>query len=137
MIDMDMQTERIKGVLGNDCSRKPQNTLRFLKFLQRNVKSSCMVTGIREFAWERAYLAEGWGGADYEAMKAHHPSFMDHFELQALVAPDAGDDDIVACVKRVSDQKDFKIGLSLLEGMDFKDESFQFIDDYGAWYRKF
>ena len=134
---MDMQMERIKGVLGKDCSRTPQNTLRFLKFLQRNVKAPCMLTGIEAFEWERDYLAEGWGGVEYEEMKAQRPSFVDQFEMQALKAPDAGGDDIVVCVKRVSDQKDFKIGLSLLEAMNFKDESFQFIDDYGAWYRHF
>ena len=132
---MDMQTERIKGVLGKDCSRNPQNTLRFLKFLQRNVKASCRLTGIAEFDWEQAYLADGWGGAEYEEMKIKRPSFTDQFELEELVAPDSGGDDIVACVKRVSDKKDFKIRLSLLEGIDFRDESFQFIDDYVAWYR--
>ena len=68
-------------------------------------------------------------------MKAQRPSFVDQFELQELMAPDAGGDDIVVCVKRVSDKKVFNIGLSLLEGSDFKDESFQLIDDYGAWYR--
>mgnify|MGYP001825187773 FL=1 len=132
---MDMQTERIKGVLGKDCSRNPQNTLRFLEFLQRKVKASCRLTGIAEFDWEQAYLADGWGGVEYEEMKSKQPSFTDQYELEALVAPDSDGDDIVACVKRVSDKKDFKIRLSLLEGIDFKDESFQFIDDYVAWYR--
>ena len=132
---MDMQTERIRGVLGKDCSRNPQNTLRFLKFLQRNVKASCRLTGIAEFDWERAYLADGWGDVEYEEMKSKQPSSMDQFELEELVAPDSDGDDIVACVKRVSDKKEFKIGLSLLEGIDFKDESFQFIEDYVAWYR--
>jgi hypothetical protein len=132
---MDMQMERIKGVLGNDCSRNSQNTLRFLKFLQRNVRASCRLTGIAEFDWERDYLADGWGGIEYEKMKSKRPSFMDQFELKALAAPDPGGDDIVACVKRVSDKKDFRIGLSLLEGIDFKDESFQYIEDYVAWYR--
>ena len=68
-------------------------------------------------------------------MKTQRPSFVDQFELQALMAPDADGDDIVACVKRVADQKEFKIGLSLLEGIDFNNESFQFIDDYVAWYK--
>ena len=134
---MDMQTERIRGVLGKECSRTPQNALRFLKFLKRNVKISCLLTGTEAFEWERAYLAEGWGGVEYEEMKAQRPSFMDQFELQELIAPDSGRDDIVACVKRVSDQKEFKIRLSLLEGVDFTEESFQFIDDYAAWHKKY
>jgi len=132
---MDMQAERIKGVLGKDCKRTVQNTLRFLKFLQRNVKAPCLLTGTEEFEWERDFLAEGWGGAEYEKMKAERPSFVDQFELETLTAPDADGEDIVACVKRLTDQKDFKIGLSLLEGLDFNNESFQFIDDYVAWYR--
>ena len=134
---MDMQAERIRGVLGKDCKRTPQNTLRFLKFLQRNVRASCMLTGTEAFAWEREYLAEGWGGAEYEALKAQKPSFTDQFELQALMAPDSDGDDILVRVTRTSDQKVFKIGLSQLEGMDFKEESFQFIDDYGAWYKHY
>lgn len=132
---MDMQAARIMGVLGKDCKRTPQNTLRFLKFLQRNVRAACLLTGLEAFAWERAYLEEGWGGVEYEEMKARKPSFTDQYELQGLMAPDADGDDIVASVIRISDQKAFKIGLSQLEGMDFKEESFQFIDDYGAWYR--
>jgi len=135
MIDMDMQMERIRGILGKDCSRKPKNIHSFLKFLQRNVKAPCLLTGIEEFEWERAYLVEGWGGADYEETKVHKPSFTDQFELQALTAPDSDGDDIVACVKRVTDQKEFKMGLSLLECIDFNTEFFQFIDDYVAWYR--
>ena len=131
---MDMQTERIKGILGKECERSPQNTLCYLKFLQKNIKGPCLLTGIEEFEWERSYLAEGWDSADYQEMKAQKPSFMDQFELQALVAPATGEDDIVACVKRVSDQKEFKVALSLLECIDFNDESYQFIDDYVAWY---
>lgn len=132
---MDMQTERIKGILGKDRVRSPQNALRYLKFLQKNIKGPCLLTGIEEFEWERSYLIEGWDSADYQEMKAHKPSFMDQFELQELIAPVSGEGDIVACVKRVSEQKDFKIGLSLLECIDFKEESFQFIDDYAAWYK--
>ena len=131
---MDMQTERIKGILGKDCARSPQNTLRYLKFLQKNIKGPCLLTGIEEFEWERSYLIEGWDSADYQEMKAHKPSFIDQFKLQELIVPGSNEDDIVACVKRVSDQKDFKIGLSLLECIDFKDECFQLIDDYVAWH---
>ena len=132
---MDMQTERIKGILGKDRARSPLNTLRYLKFLQKNIKGPCLLTGIEEFEWERSYLPEGWDSADYKEMKAQKPSFMDQFELQELVAPASGGDDIVACVKRVFDQKEFKIALSLLETIDFKDDCFQFIDDYVAWYK--
>lgn len=132
---MDMQTERIKGILGKDRVRSPQNALRYLKFLQKNIKGPCLLTGIEEFEWECSYLKEGWDNADYQAMKAHKPSFIDQFELQALIVPDSGGDDIVACVKRVSDQKEFKIALSLLECIDFKEESFEFVDDYAAWYK--
>lgn len=133
MFDMDMQTERIKDILGKDHVRSPQNTLRYLKFLQKNIKGSCLLTGIEEFEWERSYLTKGWDSADYQEMKVHKPSFIDQFELQELIVPGSNEDDIVACVKRVSDQKDFKIGLSLLECIDFKDECFQLIDDYVAW----
>lgn len=132
---MDMQAERIKGILGKDCKRTAQNTSRFLKFLKKNVKTPCLLTGTEEFEWERDFLADGWGGAEYEKMKVESPSFVDQFELEALAAPDADGEDIVACVKRLTDQKDFKIGLSLLEGLDFNDESYQFIDDYVAWYK--
>lgn len=134
---MDMQMERIRGVLGKDCARNPENSLRFLKFLQRNVKASYVLTGIEAFEWELPFLTDGWGGAEYEEIKVRKPSFTDQFELQELTAPDEGSDDIVACVKRISDQKDFKIRLSQLEGMDFKEESFQFLEDYVTWYKHY
>jgi len=134
---MDMQTERITGVLGKDRARSPKNTLCYLKFLQKKIQGPCLLSGIEEFEWERSYLAEGWDSADYQKMKAQKPSFMDQFDLQELVPPATGADDIVACVKRVIDQKEFKVPLSQLECIDFNEECYQFIDDYVAWYTNY
>ena len=47
---MDMQTERIKGILGKDRVRSPQNALRYLKFLQKNIKGPCLLTGMQSIA---------------------------------------------------------------------------------------
>jgi len=48
-----------------------------------------------------------------------------------------GDDDIIAKVKRISDQKIFEIGLSWLECADFMDVNYQFIHDYAAWHTNY
>lgn len=132
---MDMQAARIKGVLGKDCKRSPENALRYLTYLKKRVKATCMVTGVEEFDWERPYIQKGWDDPEYLGMKTQRPSFLDLFELLELEAPDGGGDDIVAQVRRVCDQQGFRIALSLLECTDFNDDHFQLIDDYAAWHR--
>jgi len=51
--------------------------------------------------------------------------------------PEVDSDDIRVGVKRTADNKDFKIGLSLLECIEFNAECFKLIDDYAAWHRYF
>lgn len=136
-IDMDMQTERIKGILGNDCKRSKRNAMRYLTYLKKQIKGPITLTGIEEFEWEVSYISWGWDDPAYLEMKELKPSFLDHFELIELCEPDSDGDDIVAFVERMGDGKRFHISLSKLECLEFKNECYQLVDDYAVWHRYF
>jgi hypothetical protein len=134
---MDKQFERIKEILGKDCKRNSQNAIRYLTYLKKTVKTPCLLTGIEDFLWEEPYVIGGWNKREYQELKKNNPSFTDQFELLELLPPNSGDDDIIAKVKRISDQKIFEIGLSWLECTDFKDINYQVIDDYAVWHANY
>jgi len=134
---MNMQTERIKKILGKDCKRSPRNAEKYRAYLKKMLKSPCLLTGTEEFEWEISHIAKGWDDPEYQEEKKNNPSFLDQFELLELLEPEVDSDDIRVGVKRTADNKDFKIGLSLLECIEFNDECFQLIDDYAAWHRYF
>jgi len=134
---MDKQFERIKEILGKDCRRSSQNAIRYLTYLNKTVKTPCLFTGIEDFLWEEPYVIGGWDKREYQELKKNNPSFTDQFELLELLPPTSGDDDIIAKVKRISDQKIFEIGLSWLECTDFKDINYQVIDDYTVWHANY
>jgi hypothetical protein len=134
---MDKQYERIKEILGKDCERNSQNAIRYLTYLKETVKTPCLLTGIEDFLWEEPYVIGGWDNREYQELKKNNPSFTDQFELLELLPPNSGDDDIIAKVKRISDQKIFEIGLSWLECADFMDMNYQFIHDYAVWHTNY
>lgn len=134
---MDKQFERIKEILGKDCKRSSQNAIRYLTYLKKTVKTPCRLTGIEDFLWEEPYVIGGWDKREYQELKKNNPSFTDQFELLELLPPKSEDDDIIAKVKRISDQKIFEIGLSWLECTDFKHINYQVIDDYAVWHANY
>lgn len=134
---MDMQHERIRGILGKHCRRNPENMIKYLRYLRKSIEFPCYLTGMEDFPWEEPYLMGGWDNMEYQELKKTNPSFTDEFELMALLSPKSGQDDILAKVKRTSDQKIFEIGLSWLECKDFQSENFQLIDDYGVWHTNY
>lgn len=134
MNSMDKQFERIKEILGKDIERNHNTVVKFHAYLNKVVKKPCILTGIEDFSWEEPYILGGWDQAEYEELKKVNPSFTDQFELIAFLPAKSDDENILAKVKRISDKKIFEIDLSWLECTDFKNENYQFINDYAVWH---
>jgi len=131
---MDEQDKRIQNILGKDCKRNRQNACRYFEYLKEAIKSPCLLSGIEDFPWEERYVLGGWDQKEYEELKKVNPSYTDEYKLIELLEPASGGDEIIAKVKRLSDQKVFKIGLSWLECIDSEKENYQLIDDYSVWH---
>lgn len=131
---MDDQDKRIQAILGKNCERNIQNLQKYLKYLKTAVKLPCLLTGMEDFPWEEKYILGGWDKKEYEKLKKINPSYTDEYELIEFLLPDSGDDEIFAKVKRTSDNKIFKIGISWLEGIDEESENYVIIDDCASWH---
>ncbi len=131
--DMDKQDKRIHEILGSACDRNRESTCKYLKHLRKNIKEPCNLTGIEDFPWEEPYAMGNWDKKEYEKLKKEKPSYTDKYLLMELLEPESEDDDILAKVKRISDQKVFEIGLSWLECVDSKSKYCQLFDDYAVW----
>jgi hypothetical protein len=134
--DMDEQDSRIHEILGDNSERTRRNAKRYREYLLKNLTLPVTVTGMEDFPWEEPYVFGGWSQREYEKLKETNPSHTDTFELQGLNPPD-GHDDVVAVIKRISDGKRFKIGLSWLCCADKNDKAFAVLDDYAYWHTNF
>jgi hypothetical protein len=131
---MDEQDKRIEKILGISCERSKQNTITYLQHLRKEIKFPCKLTGVEDFPWEEPYILGGWDKKEYEKLKKDNPSYTDEYELLELLEPTNNDGDIIAKVKRATDRKVFKIGLSWLECVDSKHEDYKLLEDYSVWY---
>jgi hypothetical protein len=131
---MEEQDKRIQNILGRDCERNNQNACRYFEYLKEAIKRPCLLSGREDFLWEERYVFGGWDNKEYEELKKVNPSYTDEYKLIELLEPEYGNDEIIAKVKRLSDQKIFRIGLSWLECIDFEKENNQLLNDYSVWH---
>ena len=131
---MDAQNKRIEKILGSECERNSENVFKYLDHLQKNIKASCILTGVEDFPWEEPYVMGSWSQKKYEKLKQSNPSYTDQFELIELLPPEDDENEIIAKVKRKTDQKIFTIGLSWLEATDKGSSNYQLFHDYSVWH---
>jgi len=141
MPDKDAQDLRIEAILGDDQDLDFDEAVAvFFKHLKANLQLPCEVTGIEDFRWEEPYVLGGWDQDEYEQLKKTQPSYEDHYELLEIRAEGWSEwmmfygEDIAAHVRRMSDGKEFILGLSELEATDKKSPNHQLIDDYAVWF---
>ena len=91
------------------------------------------VTGIEDFPWEETYVLGVLDQEEYRELKESQPSYTDEFDLLDIGEPEEHED-LVAEIKRVSDGKVFKIGLSWLRTIDKKDTLYTTLNDYSVWH---
>ncbi|MGE0883705.1 MAG: hypothetical protein AB7P14_09185 [Blastocatellales bacterium] len=103
-------------------------------YLLQHLVLPCRVTGREDFPWEERFFYGYGSKQEYRELKKTNPSYEDHFDLLGLGEDPDEDDDILAKVRRVSDKKQFVIGLDWLETVTEKSPNYQFLEDYATWY---
>jgi hypothetical protein len=92
---------------------------RFYQHLLRSLKLPCDVTGIEDFRWEEYYILGPGDEAEYEKLCKTQPSYQDTFELLAIEKEVFSEwmmfdgEDLVARVRRKSDDKEFSYPISI------------------------
>jgi hypothetical protein len=132
---MDDSELRITHALGTKkvpaVSRR--HLIRYRKYLLSCLDKNCVFTGREDFLWEEIYVFGPGDKAEYERLKKKFPSYTDDYQLLDLITDKTMENDLIAQVKRLSDQKNFNIGLSWLTTKDKHCQEFQFLNDFASW----
>lgn len=106
----------------------------YRKYLLDNLEQPVYLKGVEPFAWEKPFLFGERQRSEYEFLKKKYPSYKDEFTLMKIFNANVGDEcDLIAKVKRKSDNKVFKLELSDLESIDEKSPNFKLLDKYANW----
>jgi hypothetical protein len=149
---MDTQQERIAKILGANCKDceeydehaecgdcevievNEETAMKYMNYLSQTLKFPCHLKGVEVFRWEEEYRLGGGSKKEYEKLKKDNPSYSDTFELVELLPGFEEENfDLLAHVKRLSDNKIFHIGLSWLEATNKKDHNHELLHDYSVW----
>ncbi len=133
---MDEDERLIHAILGDDSARTMHNVTRYREYLLKHLSLPIIVTGTEDFPWEEPYVFGGWDQKEYEKLKKINPSYTDTFEVLALEFSKEYED-VIAKVRRISDRKVFKIGLSWLCCEDEDSEAYTLLDNYGFWHTNY
>jgi hypothetical protein len=134
------QKKRILTVLGGsfdanfDAARS-----KWIEHLSTSLNFPVEVKGIEDFRWEEFYIFGPGSKQKYDMLKKTQPSYTDHYDLLSIsleaqsfwmMSPD----DIAAHVRRISDGREFTLGLSELEATSKGTSEHQVLRDYSVWY---
>jgi hypothetical protein len=132
----DEEDRRIAAIFNRqsppDVNQKTLAT--YLAHLRKHIELPCRVTGMEDFPWEERFFFGHGSKREHEEMKKTKPSSEDTFELLGFDDEYDDWDGIRAKVKRVTDQKQFVIGLQWLETVDRKSPNSQLLSDYSSWF---
>ena len=138
--DFDATDARIGAILGDgDIYDSLDEMVRaYCDHLTTNLQFPCEVTGIEGFRWEESYMLGNFSQEEYEWRKSKWPSYQDRYLLLGLEADQPSAwmlflEDIAAKVRRISDGKEFMLGLSELKTTDPDSPSRLLMDDYTYW----
>ncbi len=136
----DDHDKRIAAILGEIEDLNFDETIDiFCEYLKTNLSLPCKVTGIEDFRWEEIYVFGFGDEEEYDHLKKTQPSYTDRYELLGIDRKGKSEwmlfwgDDIGANVRRISDGKEFLLGLSELKATDKKSKNYQLLDDYSVW----
>lgn len=137
---LNAQDKRILAVIGDYVNVEfDEARSLYYQCLKTNLILPCEVTGIEDFRWEEFYLFNPECQEEYENLKITQPSYTDRYELLGIDREFQskwvlfGASDIAARVKRISDEKEFVLGLSELKAVDKKSDNYQLLDDFSVW----
>ena len=113
------QDERIAAILGGHADSDFDEAHGvFYEHLKTHLSLPCEVTGIEDFHWEEFYVFGPGDQKEYRQLRKTQPSFRDRYTLLAIGREGASawmlfaGEDLVAHVRRLSDGKEFYLGLS-------------------------
>lgn len=138
--DWDAAFERVEKILGAAKLDFDQAVSILRDHLKQNLSFPCEVTGSEDFSWEEPYVIGGWSQGEYKRLKKSQPSYTDRYQLLAIGEDEWSewmmflDEDIPVRVKRISDSREFVLGLAELKATDRKSPNYQLLDDYAVWF---
>lgn len=138
-VNAEAQFARMEAVLGDGKMDFERAIDILFAHIQSNLSLPCEVTGSEPFHWEEPYLLGGWSPAEYKRLKKTQPSYTDRYQLLGIERNHYSQwmtlsEDIAAHVQRISDGKQFILGLTDLEATDKNSANFQLLDDYVVWF---
>jgi hypothetical protein len=137
--DEDPRVARVEAIVGDPELELDRALEVLLRHLRANLVLPCEVRAVEDFRWEEPFRIDEWNPARYVRLKETQPSCTDDFQLLEIDL-DAGSgwmrfsEDIAARVRRMSDGREFVLGLAELEATDKNSPNFQLLDDYAAWF---
>ena len=141
MANRDHQNERIKQILGDTKNVDFEDSVdTFFEYLQSHLSLPCEVTGVEDFRWEEYYVIGPGDRSEYDELKKTQPSYTDKYQLYKIIRNAESewamhyDADLGACVKRISDDKEFVLGLSEIDAIDKKSKNYELLYDYSVWF---
>lgn len=137
----DAEDERIEAILGDHIDSDFDEAVQvFCEYMRTHVSLPCEVTGMESFAWEEFYVFGPGSQREYGQLRKTQPSFRDRYTL-VEISRDAESEwmlfpgeDLAAHVHRLSDGKEFHLGLAELRATDRQSENYRLLDDYSVWF---
>ena len=132
---MDAVEVRIAKVFGKDEIPKVgrETLVKYRQHILHNLDRMAILAGREDFPWEEKYVFGGGSRVEYEKLKRTHPSYTDEYELIDILEDIIEENDLVSTLKRLSDGKRFRIGLSWLGTKNKKSKDHQLLDDFATW----
>ncbi len=138
MSKLDEQFARIAAIVSegdeDNMTKCPATLGKYFSFLEKNITFPCLLKGLQAFSWEEhfAFSSGFFNKIIYKKLKQKRASYTDTFEL--IQAYRKGHEELLALVKRQSDNTTFVISLDWLKAEDEKSKNHQIIDDFSVWF---
>ena len=141
MVRIDETWQRIAAVLGEVSEERHERCVEKLyQHLRASLQLPCEVTGIEDFEWEEIYVLGPGDPVEYQELRLTRPTYTDRFELLEIEKEVDSEwmmfhhADLGAHVRRKSDRKEFRLGLSELKAVGKDSLNMRLLDDYSTWF---
>lgn len=131
------QEIRIRSVFPkhvDDISRRMETIGIYKNYLESNLETPVILTGIEDFSWEEFYILGPGDKKEYEELKKTRPSYQDIFNMIRIENYYDDEYGLFVKVTRISDKKRFQLPLADLRAVDKKSENYQLLHDYSVWF---
>ncbi len=121
-----------------DINVNPTNLRKYLDYLKEELEMPCIVTGIESmgtFSWEERFDFGGSSKNQHEELRKTKPSYQDTYEIIEFLEKDIQKYNAIRVkARRVTDKKEFVIGLDELHANAKTSENDALLESYSVWY---